>query len=132
MPVPRRYERTGRAFLVPDTPTRMVNKCPRCGALPQTRCFRLKSWVKDPDHPDGGFYTERAASFHPQRRVGVSQVAAHGDRYELRRKIRSLTQAKLSGSARLSVRRWAESVHRTPEELADKVAELEAMPDLPW
>lgn len=132
MPVPRRYDRTGRAFLAPDTPSRMSRGCPRCGALPQSRCFRLRSWVADPDHADGGFYTERAATFHPERRVGTSQVAARGDRYELRKRIRQLTQVKLSASGRLSVRRWAESTQRTPAELEAKVAELEATPDLAW
>lgn len=134
MPAPRNFDRSGRRFTAPDLPSRMARECPRCGALPQTRCFRLRSWVDDPNHPAGGFYTERAATFHPERRVGdrAAAAAARDDRYELRRRIRQLTQAKLSGSARLTVRRWAESVMRTSGELEVKVAELEAMSDLAW
>ena len=133
MPEARRYNANARHFTAPDRiPPRLTVQCPRCGALPMTRCFRLKSWVDLPGHRDGGFYTERGNTVHPARTAKRADPPGVSPREALRTRIRSLTQVKLSGSVRWQVRRWAESVQRTDEELAAKVAELEAMTNLSW
>jgi hypothetical protein len=106
--------------------------CPICQAAPGSRCMSIRSWVADPEHPAGGFFTRRQPRAHAERKPVAAEPPEMSARGELRRKINSLIMRKLSGSIRMHVRRWANDVNRTEEELAAKVAELEAMGDLAW
>lgn len=120
-------------FRPADAPTRINVPCPKCEATPGGWCFKLNSWVSTSvTDPTKGFYTERMKGFHPERRTARPDVRASDPRVEARRELRSLTQRKLTGNDRMQARRWAGTVTRTAEELAAKVAELQALPDLPW
>lgn len=119
------------AVVAPSVPSRLSVDCPTCAATPGTRCFRLNSWVKDAEHPQGGYYTDRLGSPHKARQAGTRQGAVPvSDRGALRKELSRLTGAKLGGSARLRVRQWANSSRRTNEELAAKVAELSVLSDV--
>jgi hypothetical protein len=115
----------------PGSP-RLLTDCPRCGAFTGNRCWKLTSWVPHPD--GGGFYTQRMDSFHTDRKAPRAEraVPANPNRTLLRDKIRKLSGRKLSGGDRLRTREWAGSTRRTEKELAQRVAELEAMADLSW
>jgi hypothetical protein len=87
--------------------------------------------VEDPDHPQGGFYVERLDIPHKARRTRTNnRPAPVSDRSALRGEISRLAQRKLNGNGRQAIRWWANSTRRTDEELAAKVEELTALPDL--
>jgi|SRR6185312_8519050 len=119
------------AVVAPDVPARLSVACPTCEATPGTRCFRLNSWIDDPERPEGGYYTDRLDAPHKLRRTGARPGPAPlSDRGALRREISRLAGLKLGGSARMNARQWANSSRRTDQELADKVAALSAMTDV--
>lgn len=114
-----------------DVPRRLSIDCDTCGAATGTRCFRMSSWRDVPDHPQGGFYTERIDTPHNTRR----QVGRHrpplSDRGALRREISRLAGLKMGGTDRMRTRTWANSSRRTDDELAEKIAALSKLPDMP-
>lgn len=122
-----------------DTVGRIRAACPRCEAGPGDRCYSLQSWVPlEAGHRDGkamargfGMYMSRQNHFHADRPTTRKGPQVSG-RELARRELRSLSQSKLSGNARVSLRAWAGSTRRTEEELVAKVAELRAMGDLAW
>jgi hypothetical protein len=122
----------GRINPGPRKGSRISRECPRCGASPYDRCFRIRSWVADQDHPDGGFYTARANLMHEERRAEPRESATEDPRTALRREIASLIRKKLGGNDRVALARWYGSPHRTVLDLRAKRDELAAMEDLPW
>jgi hypothetical protein len=112
---------------------RLKFDCDDCGARPGESCYQLKSWVV-PAVPYAGFYTRLRANPH-RGRTGPADILTGGPadqlKAELRGRLRALSQRKLGGRYRMDVRRWAASALRTEGELTAKVAELEAMTDLP-
>lgn len=134
MPKPRGFNGSGRTFQgVNRMPPRMQVGCPKCGAVPNSRCFRLRSWADVDGHPDRGFYTERQDRLHDERRASKADGAGAGPtREELRRRIASLARRKLAGSERVRETRWARSIDRTEGDLAARIEQLEAMSDLAW
>lgn len=123
-----RYRGTVRA---PSANKDLLTTCPVCGAGPGSRCFALRSW-KVPQIPLVGFFTARRGTVHPERRPVRTPHQSSDPRTELRTKIRTLITVKATGSDRRVLRAWAGSSRRTVTELAAKVAELEAMGDIPW
>lgn len=112
---------------------RLLVDCPRCESPAGSRCYRLRSWV--PFGDGEGFYAERQDGFHDERKalpVPAVEPSAEPSRGDLRAAIGSLVMRKLAGSDRMKARKWASATQRTAEELRERLAELEAMADLPW
>lgn len=119
----------------PDVAPELAIECPRCKASRGSTCLDLKSWHVEPDHPDGGVYTRRNRRLHSERREAwraTQTQSACDPRTALRDRLRELARRKQSGHARLATLRWAGSSRRAPEELDEKIAQLEQMGDLPW
>lgn len=122
----------GRAAWSSPAVSRHLEKpCPRCSAEKYARCFKTQSWVPPIDGV-GGFYTERRRSPHPERKTPMPAAAVASAKERLRQSVRSAAQRKLPGGERIQVRRWANAIARTEEDLAHKLAELDQMSDLPW
>lgn len=126
----------GRPNTVPiATPTRgpLSRPCPECGAKTWEKCVVLKSWV-DPDGGRDGFFAKTLRGFHaPRRSPALTQRRADGgDRTAMRSQVRALAMRKLAGKERITVWTWVSSSHRTDQEIAEKLAELRGMEDLPW
>jgi hypothetical protein len=64
-------------------------------------------------------------------RVAAARTGVPSTRAQLRQEISRVVQRKMSASQRIGVRRWAGEVVRTDAELAEKLAELLRMGDLP-
>ncbi|MET0417458.1 MAG: hypothetical protein ABW022_15710 [Actinoplanes sp.] len=60
-----------------------------------------------------------------------SGITVPSTRTQLRKEISRLAQRKLAATDRMAVRRWAASALRTDDELAQKMAELVKLSDLP-
>jgi hypothetical protein len=128
---PRRYGSSGSVhFTSPQIPRRLTVDCPRCKALPGSRCFRRNSWVLDDTREGGGFYTALAKVPCPERKVPT--VTTPAPETPIRTRINAVIMRKLTGNDRMETRYWAASTRRTVGELEAKLAELEALPDLAW
>lgn len=125
----RTVNHTGRTAAGVTVARPLQIDCPRCDAGPGHRCLDLLSWIGHP--PLLGIYTRRNDRPHDERRTAASipraEVSVRGT---LRSQIGVLSLVKLGGDDRIAVRRWARKTCRTEAELAVKVVELEAMPDL--
>jgi hypothetical protein len=115
----------------PTVNTRILTECPRCGALPGDRCWKLSSWIST-GLAGKGFYTERMDGFHVERRRPPSASAGKTPKNALRQEIGRLVMTKLSGTDRVQARRWANLVTRTEDELREYRDKLIAMGDIAW